>query len=263
MEYNNIVVQVKEGIATITFNRPEVLNALNSDLLKEFSHALDEITADEDVRGLILTGAGEKSFIAGADIREFPIFNALKAKSFSEMGHSLMNKLQELPIPVIAAVNGFALGGGCEIAMACDFIYASENAMFGLPEITLGIIPGFGGTQRLSRLIGMSMAKEMIFTGKMISADVAKGIGMVNKVCPLEKLMDEVITTTKTIASKGKVSVRAAKQAINNGVNIDLSTGCRIEIDAFALCFTSLDAKEGALAFLEKRKADFKGSLKE
>jgi len=263
MEYNNIVVQVKEGIATITFNRPEVLNALNSDLLKEFSHALDEITADEDVRGLILTGAGEKSFIAGADIREFPTFNALKAKSFSEMGHSLMNKLQELPIPVIAAVNGFALGGGCEIAMACDFIYASENAMFGLPEITLGIIPGFGGTQRLSRLIGMSMAKEMIFTGKMISADVAKGIGMVNKVCPLEKLMDEVITTTKTIASKGKVSVRAAKQAINNGVNIDLSTGCRIEIDAFALCFTSLDAKEGALAFLEKRKADFKGSLKE
>jgi len=263
MEYNNIVVQVKEGIAKITFNRPEVLNALNSDLLKEFSHALDEITADEDVRGLILTGAGEKSFIAGADIREFPTFNALKAKSFSEMGHSLMNKLQELPIPVIAAVNGFALGGGCEIAMACDFIYASENAMFGLPEITLGIIPGFGGTQRLSRLIGMSMAKEMIFTGKMISADVAKGIGMVNKVCPLEKLMDEVITTTKTIASKGKVSVRAAKQAINNGVNIDLSTGCRIEIDAFALCFTSLDAKEGALAFLEKRKADFKGSLKE
>lgn len=263
MEYNNIVVQVKEGIATITFNRPEVLNALNGDLLKEFSHALDEIAADEDIRGLILTGAGEKSFIAGADIREFPTFNALKAKSFSEMGHSLMNKLQELPIPVIAAVNGFALGGGCEIAMACDFIYASENAMFGLPEITLGIIPGFGGTQRLSRLIGMNMAKEMIFTGKMISADVAKSIGMVNKVCPLEKLMDEVITTTKTIASKGKVSVRAAKQAINNGVNIDLSTGCRIEIDAFALCFTSLDAKEGALAFLEKRKADFKGSLKE
>ena len=263
MEYKNIVVQVKEGIATITFNRPEVLNALNGDLLKEFSHVLDEIAADEDISGLILTGAGEKAFVAGADIREFPTFNALKAKSFSETGHILMNKLQELPIPVIAAVNGFALGGGCEVALACDFIYASENAMFGLPEITLGIIPGFGGTQRLSRLIGMSMAKEMIFTGKMIPAAEAKNIGLANMVCSQEQLMDEVIKTAKTIASKGKVSVRAAKQAINNGMNVNLATGCSIEIDAFALCFTSPDAKEGTLAFLEKRKPDFKGGLKE
>ena len=263
MEYNNIVVQVKEGIATITFNRPEVLNALSAEALKEFSHALDKINADEDIRALILTGAGEKSFIAGADIKQFLTFNTLKAKSFSEMGHSLMNKLQELPIPVIAAVNGFALGGGCEVALACDFIYASENAMFGLPEITLGIIPGFGGTQRLSRLIGMSMAKEMIFTGKMIPAAEAKDIGLANRVCSQEKLMDEVIKTAKTMASKGKVSVRAAKQAINNGMNVNLATGCSIEIDAFALCFTSPDAKEGTLAFLEKRKPDFKGSLKE
>ena len=263
MEYKNIVVQVKEGIATITFNRPEVLNALNGDLLKEFSHVLDEIAADEDISGLILTGAGEKAFVAGADIREFPTFNALKAKSFSETGHILMNKLQELPIPVIAAVNGFALGGGCEVALACDFIYASENAMFGLPEITLGIIPGFGGTQRLSRLIGMSMAKEMIFTGKIISAAEAKNIGLANMVCSQEQLMDEVIKTAKTIASKGKVSLRAAKQAINNGMNVDLTTGCSIEIDAFALCLASPDAREGALAFLEKRKADFKGDLKE
>ncbi len=263
MEYNNIVVQVKEGIATITFNRPEVLNALSAEALKEFSHALDKINADEDIRALILTGAGEKSFIAGADIKQFLTFNTLKAKSFSEMGHSLMNKLQELLIPVIAAVNGFALGGGCEVALACDFIYASENAMFGLPEITLGIIPGFGGTQRLSRLIGMSMAKEMIFTGKMIPAAEAKDIGLANRVCSQEKLMDEVIKTAKTMASKGKVSVRAAKQAINNGMNVNLATGCSIEIDAFALCFTSPDAKEGTLAFLEKRKPDFKGSLKE
>jgi len=263
MEYNNIIFQVREGIATITFNRPEILNALSAEALKEFSHALDEINADEDIRALILTGAGEKSFIAGADIKEFPTFNALKAKSFSETGHILMNKLQELPIPVIAAVNGFALGGGCEVALACDFIYASEDAMFGLPEINLGIIPGFGGTQRLPRLVGRNMAKEMIFTGKMISADEAKSIGMVNKVCPREKLMDEAITTAKTIASKGKVSVRAAKQAIDNGVNVDLTTGCRIEIDAFALCLASPDAKEGTLAFLEKRKADFKGGLKE
>ena len=263
MEYNNIVVQIKEGIATITFNRPEVLNALSAEALKEFSHALDKINADEDIRALILTGAGEKSFIAGADIKQFLTFNTLKAKSFSEMGHSLMNKLQELPIPVIAAVNGFALGGGCEVALACDFIYASENAMFGLPEITLGIIPGFGGTQRLSRLIGMSMAKEMIFTGKMIPAAEAKDIGLANRVCSQEKLMDEAVKTAKTIASRGKVSVRAAKQAINNGMNVNLATGCSIEIDAFALCFTSPDAKEGTSAFLEKRKPDFKGSLKE
>jgi len=263
VEYNNIVAQVKEGIATITFNRPEVLNALNGDLLKEFSHALDEIAADEDIRGLILTGAGEKSFIAGADIKQFLTFNTLKAKSFSEMGRSLMNKLQELPIPVIAAVNGFALGGGCEVAMACDFIYASENAMFGLPEITLGIIPGFGGTQRLPRLVGESMAKELIFTGKMIPAEEAKNMGLANRVCSQEQLMDEAVKTAKTIASKGKVSLRAAKQAINNGMDVDLATGCRIEIDAFAFCFTSPDAKEGALAFLERRKPDFKGSLKE
>jgi len=263
MEYNNIVIQVKEGIATLTFNRPEILNALNEEMLKEFSNALDEIYANQDIRVLILTGAGEKSFIAGADIKQFLTFSPLKAKSFSEMGRLLMNKLQELPIPVIAAVNGYALGGGCEVAMACDFIYASENAMFGLPEITLGIIPGFGGTQRLPRLVGESMAKELIFTGQMISAQEAKNMGLANKVCSQEQLMDDVIQTAKAITSKGKVSVRAAKQAISNGMNVDLATGCSIEIDAFALCFTSPDAKEGALAFMEKRRPDFKGSLKE
>ncbi len=263
MAYNTIIFKIREGIATIIFNRPEILNALSTEALKEFSNALDEIHANEDIRVLILTGAGEKSFVAGADIKEFLTFNPLKAKSFSEMGHSLMNKLRELPIPVIAAVNGFALGGGCEVAMACDFIYASENAMFGLPEITLGIIPGFGGTQRLPRLVGRSMAKEMIFTGKMIPAEEAKDMGLANRVCSQEQLMDEAVKTAKTIASRGKVSLRTAKQAINNGMNVDLATGCSIEIDAFALCFTSPDAKEGALAFLEKRKPDFKGSLKE
>lgn len=263
MAYNTIIFKVRENIATITFNRPEILNALNEEVLKEFSNALDEIHANEDIRVLILTGAGEKSFIAGADIKQFLTFNTLKAKSFSEMGRLLMNKLQELPIPVIAAVNGYALGGGCEVAMACDFIYASENAMFGLPEITLGIIPGFGGTQRLPRLVGESMAKELIFTGQMIPAQEAKNIGLANRVCSQEQLMDDVIKTAKTIASKGKVSVRGAKQAISNGMNVDLATGCSIEIDAFALCFTSPDAKEGALAFLEKRTPDFKGSLKE
>jgi len=263
MEYKNILFNVEQGIGTITFNRPEVLNALNETSLEELSHAIDEIAENEDIRVLILTGAGEKSFVAGADISIFPKFNALKAKLFSEMGRNLMNKLQELPIPVIAAVNGFALGGGCEVAIACDFIYASENAMFGLPEITLGIIPGYGGTQRLPRLVGMNRAKEMIFTGKMIPATEAHFMGLVNKVCPQEQLMDEVIKTAKAIVLKGKVSLRAAKQAINNGMKVDLDTGLRLETDAFALCLASPDAMEGTSAFLEKREAKFKGGLKD
>jgi enoyl-CoA hydratase len=263
MEYKNIIFKIEEQIATITFNRPEVLNALNEASLKELSHAIDNVAEDGDIRVLILTGAGDKSFVAGADIREFLKFNALKAKLFSEMGHGIVNKLQELPIPVIAAVNGFALGGGCEVVIACDFIYASENAMFGLPEINLGIIPGFGGTQRLPRHIGKNRAKEMIFTGKMVPAAEAQAMGLVNKVCAQDELMDDVLNVAKIIVSKGKVSLRAAKQAINTGMDVDLKTGCRIEIDAFAICLASPDAKEGTQAFLEKREADFKGSLQE
>ena len=263
MAYKNIIFKEEKGIATITFNRPEVLNALNEASLQEFSNALDAVASDEDIRVLVLTGAGEKSFVAGADITEFLRFNVLKAKIFAETGHGLINKLQELPIPVIAAVNGYALGGGCEIVIGCDFIYAAENAMFGLPEINLGIIPGFGGTQRLPRLIGKNMAKEMIFTGKMISAAEAHAVGWVNTVCPQDELMAEVMKTATIIASKGKASLRAAKQAINSGMDVDLKTGCRIEIDAFAICLSSPDAKEGTLAFLEKRKANFKGTLQE
>ena len=263
MAYKNIIFKVEKGIASITFNRPEVLNALNEASLQEFSNALDAVASDEDIRVLVLTGAGEKSFVAGADITEFLRFNVLKAKLFAETGHGVVNRLQELPIPVIAAVNGFALGGGCEIVIGCDFIYAAENAMFGLPEINLGIIPGFGGTQRLPRLIGKNMAKEMIFTGKMISAAEAHAVGWVNTVCPQDELMAEVMKTATIIASKGKASLRAAKQAINSGMDVDLKTGCRIEIDAFAICLSSPDAKEGTLAFLEKRKANFKGTLQE
>jgi len=166
-----------------------------------------------------------------------------------------------LPIAVIAAVNGFALGGGTEIAIACDFIYASENAKFGQPEINLGVIPGFGGTQRLPRLIGANMARELIYTGKMISAAEALQLGLANKVVPPDSLMDEVMKTAGLIASKGKVSLREAKQAINKGLDVDLASGCGIEVDAFALCYASSDAKEGTRAFLEKRPADFKGRL--
>ena len=261
MAYQNIIFEITDSVAVITFNRPKALNALNNDLLDEFSEALDTIDSADAVRILILTGAGEKAFVAGADISELATFNTLQAKLFSRKGHRIINKLQVLSIPVIAAVNGFALGGGSEIALACDFIYASEAAMFGLPEINLGIIPGFGGTQRLPRLIGLNMAKELIFSGKMVSAAEAQRIGLVNKVCAPDQLLEKVMDTAQIIAAKGRVALRAAKQAINDGVNADLATGCNIEINAFALCMASRDAKEGTSAFLEKRKADFKGSL--
>jgi enoyl-CoA hydratase len=263
MSFENIVFQVDQGIATITFNRPKALNALNQALLAELSQALDAIAADESVRVLILTGAGEKAFVAGADIGELATFSALQAKNFSKAGHAIIAKLQELPIAVIAAVNGFALGGGSEIALACDFIYAADTAKFGLPEITLGLIPGFGGTQRLPRLIGANRAKELIFTGKMISAAEAAQIGLANKVVPAAALMEEALKTARDIAAKGRVSLRAVKQAINQGLNVDLVSGCNIEVDAFALALASPDAKEGTAAFLEKRKAVFKGSLKD
>lgn len=262
MDYVNIILDVTEGIATITFNRPKSLNALNGQTLDELSSALDHIEGDETIRVLILTGAGEKAFVAGADITELATFNTLQGKMFARKGQLIISRLQELAIPVIAAVNGFALGGGSEMALACDWIYASENAMFGLPEITLGIIPGFGGTQRLPRLIGSNRAKEMIFTGKMIPAAEAASINMVNRVFPQGSLMEETLKTAKAIAAKGRVSLRAAKQAVNSGLNGDLATGCHIEADAFAICMASEDGREGTRAFIEKRKPDFKGSLK-
>jgi enoyl-CoA hydratase len=261
MAYEHIIFEIESSLATITFNRPKAMNALNNALIEEFSMALDTVASNEDIRVLILTGAGDKSFVAGADINELATFNPLEAKLFSRKGHLAIHKLQTLSIPVIAAVNGFALGGGSEIALACDFIYASKNAKFGLPEITLGIIPGFGGTQRLPRLIGKNLAKELIFTGKMVNAEEARQMGIANQIHEPESLMDAVKTTANMIAAKGKTSLRAAKEVINRGMDVDLDTGCNMEIDAFSLCMASTDAKEGTHAFLEKRKAVFKGSL--
>lgn len=262
MAYENIQYELADGLATITFNRPKALNALNGALLDELAQALDAIEENEAVQVLILTGAGEKAFVAGADIKEINTLDALGAKVFARKGQRIISRLQCLPIPVIAAVNGFALGGGSEMALACDFIYASENAQFGLPEINLGIMPGFGGTQRLPRLIGANMAKEMIFTGKMIPAAEAKEMGLVNQVCPPDSLMEAVQKTARTIAAKGKVSLRAAKEAVNRGLNADLHTGLAIECDGFAICMASEDAKEGTAAFIEKRKPQFTGKLK-
>jgi len=261
MTYENITYNSVDDIGTITFNRPKALNALNDALLNELSSVLDGIAADENIRVLILTGAGEKSFVAGADIKEIAACDALSARQLSKKGQSIFFKLEALSIPVIAAVNGFALGGGCEIALSCDFIYASEKAKFGLPEITLGLIPGYGGTQRLARLVGKNVAKEMIFTGKMISASEALSIGLVNQVCPPDELMNAVMETAKSIASKGRFSLEAAKRVVNSGFDVDLNNGCKIETDAFALCSANVDAKEGTSAFLEKRKAKFEGKL--
>ena len=261
MSFENIILKVDYPIATIFFNRPKALNALNNALFDELDIALDQVRDNTDIRVLILTGSGDKAFVAGADIAELVKMNPLEGKSFSRKGQKVFSKIEDLPIPVIAAVNGFALGGGLEAALGCDFIYASDKALFGLPEISLGLIPGFGGTQRLARRIGANRAKELIFTGKNIKAQEALEYGIVNKVIEDDKLIEEVLKTANLIASKGKVALRSAKEVIQNGLNTDIETGCRIENDVFGLNMSSEDAKEGTHAFLEKRKPVFKGEL--
>jgi enoyl-CoA hydratase len=235
MAYEDILFEVEGGIATITFNRPEVLNALKMGTLTEVGEAIRTIEDDEEVRALILTGAGDRAFVAGADIKELQKLNPISAKHFAVQGQEVLFALESLSIPVIACVNGFALGGGCEIALACDFIYASETAQLGQPEINLGIIPGFGGTQRLLRLVGRALA---------------------------ETLMEETRKVASLIATKGRVATQAVKHVIDQGMNLDLLNACALEMEAFALCFASEDAGEGFGAFLEKRKPNFTGSLR-
>ena len=261
MSYENIIFETERNVSVIRFNRPKALNAINTNVLMELSNALDKIENDPEIKALILTGAGEKSFVAGADISQMVNLTPIQLRKFSRDGQQVLFRLEELPIPVIACVNGFALGGGTEITMACDFIYASETAKFGQPEINLGVIPGFGGTQRLSRLVGKSMAKELCMTGIMISAREAKEIGLVNRVFPPEKLWEETVKTARALAGKGRVSMRAMKRCIDRGYDVDLHSGCYMESDAFALCMASPDGKEGMTAFLEKRSPEFKGEL--
>lgn len=263
MDYAHIILEVSEEVATITFNRPKALNALNAALLVELAQAAEIVQKDENVRVLVLTGAGDKAFVAGADINELAGLSVLQGKVFAQKGQAVINQIAALPIPVIAAVNGYALGGGTEMALACDFIYAAESASFGLPETNLGLIPGFGGTQRLARLIGSSQAKELIYTGKIVPAAEAKSMGIVNRVFDNEILMDEVLATARQIVAKGRVSIRAAKQTIDKGLNVDLVTGLEIEQDAFSICMASPDAVEGTRAFLDKRKPEFKGRISE
>ena len=254
MGYKNLLVEVDEDIAVVSFNRPKALNALNRKTLEEFIDIVNGLAANDNVKVVIITGTGEKAFIAGADIAEMKDMKPLDALEFMKLGHEAISGLEELPKPVIAAVNGFALGGGAELTLACDFTFASENAKFGFPEVGLGIFPGFGGTQRLPRLIGKAQAKELILTGKMISAQKAYKIGMVNRVFPTGDLLNETIKIASTIASNSTIGVKLAKAVIDKGYDLDLANGRALERNTISLCFASEDQKKRMSAFLEKGK---------
>ena len=253
MEY--IVYEQKGAYAVITISREKALNALNSQVLDELDKTLDGVNPDE-VRCLILTGAGSKSFVAGADIGEMSTLTKAEGEAFGKKGNDVFRKLETFPIPVIAAVNGFALGGGCEISMSCDIRICSDNAVFGQPEVGLGITPGFGGTQRLARLVGPGMAKQMIYTARNIKADEALRIGLVNAVYTQEELMGAAEKMAAGIAKNAPIAVRNCKKAINDGLDADMDEAIVIEEKLFGDCFESYDQKEGMAAFLEKRKVE-------
>ena len=247
-----------DGIVLLTVDRQEKLNALNPQVTEEIGQALLDVEQDEP-RAIIVTGAGERAFVAGADISEMSKMEPLEAKRFTEIGHAAMALLDKSPIPTIAAVNGFALGGGCELALACDIRIAAENALFGFPEVGLGILPGMGGTQRLPRLIGPALAKELIFSGRRIDAAEAKDIGLVNRVVPEGEALERRRELAAEIAANGPVAVRHAKTAANRSLDVDLISGLEYEADQFSLLFATQDAREGMGAFMEKRKPQFKG----
>ena len=250
-----ITYEVEGQIGIITINRPKALNALNSAVLDELDKTLDAVD-QEAIRCPILTGAGEKSFVAGADIGEMSTLTKAEGESFGKKGNDVFRKLETFPIPVIAAVNGFALGGGCEISMSCDIRICSENAVFGQPEVGLGITPGFGGTQRLARIVGTGKAKEMIYGARNIKAEEAYRIGLVNNVYPAEELMPAAKKLASTIARNAPIAVRNCKRAINEGIQVDMDQAIVIEEKLFGSCFETCDQKEGMNAFLEKRKVD-------
>jgi enoyl-CoA hydratase len=247
---------VEEKIALITMNRPKALNALNDDLLKELNSALGEVESYSDIKGAIITGAG-KAFVAGADISQMASYSPEESRVYMNFGQRVFNRIESIEKPIMAAVNGFALGGGNELCMACDFRYASEKATFGQPEVKLGIIPGFGGSQRLPRLVNPGIAKEILFSGRNVSADEALRIGLVSKVCPPDELIGESRAIMKTIVSYPAHSLRYCKVAVNQGMDGDLYKGIGLERELISLCFASPDQKEGMEAFLEKRPAQF------
>jgi len=246
------------GVVVLTIDRQDKLNALDPQVVEEIGQSLLEMES-EGPRAIIVTGAGERAFVAGADIAAMHAMDAMEAKRFSEIGHAAMALLDRSPIPTIAAVNGFALGGGCEVALACDIRVASENALFGFPEVGLGILPGMGGTQRLPRLVGPAVAKELIFTGRRIDAGEAKEIGLVNRVVLQGEALNAAKDLAAEISANGPVAVRHAKTAANRAMDVDLISGLEYEADQFALLFATEDAKEGMGAFIEKRKPGFEG----
>lgn len=248
-----VTYENKGGYGILTMNRPEALNALDSSVLNDLDAALDSVDLENN-RALIITGAGEKSFVAGADIKEMANLTKAEGEAFGKKGNDVFLKVENFPIPVIAAVNGFALGGGCELSMACDFRIASENAVFGQPEVGLGITPGFGGTQRLARLVGAGYAKQMIYTARNIKADEALRIGLVNQVVPQAELMPTVEKIASGIAKNAPIAVRQCKKAINEGLQGTIEDGVALEEKYFGECFETHDQKEGMQAFMEKRK---------
>lgn len=258
MDFKNIVLEKRGKIAIISINRPKALNALNSETLRELDCVVDMIAEDDEVYAVVLTGAGEKAFVAGADITEMKDMTVAEGRKFGILGNKVFRKIESLEKPVIAAVNGFALGGGCELSMACDIRIASTKARFGQPEVGLGITPGFGGTQRLARIAGMAVAKELIFTGNMIKADEALRVGLVNKVVEPDKVLEEALNIANTIAAQAPIAVKYCKAAINRGMQCDIETALMNESELFGECFATEDQKEGMTAFVEKREKIFK-----
>ncbi|MBU3215103.1 enoyl-CoA hydratase/isomerase family protein [Clostridium estertheticum] len=256
---NNIIFEEGKGIAKIIINRPKALNALNSETIKELGTVINEISERDDIKVVIITGAGEKSFVAGADITEMKDLTAIQAKELSRKAQKVFSEIENMPQVVIAAVNGYALGGGCELSMCCDIRLVSSKAKFGQPEVGLGIIPGFAGTQRLPRLIGKGRAKELIFTTDMIDADEAYRIGLANKVYNPEELLQKAYEMAEKIMSKAMYAVGLAKASINNGLNMDTESSYSYENSLWTICFATEDQKEGMQAFIEKRKAILKG----
>ncbi|KAF1084635.1 putative enoyl-CoA hydratase echA8 [Sporotomaculum syntrophicum] len=259
MGWNNILLEKENEIAVLTINRPDVLNALDAETLQEIGTAMDQLDNDNEVRVVILTGAGSKAFVAGADIAYMQKLTPMEAKNFSRIGQKAFSKIENLSKPVIAAINGFALGGGCELAMACDIRIASDNAKLGQPEVSLGINAGFGATQRLPRLVNPGIAKEMLFTGDYFSAERAKSIGLVNDVVPAAELMKYCMNMAKRIAARAPIAVQLTKEAINDGLEMDLEKGFIHEADIFGVAFSTEDRDEGFASYLDKRKPEFKG----
>ena len=259
MSFKNILIEKKDNIAIVKINRPKVLNALNEETIKELTKAVEELNQDKKIKVAILTGEGDKAFIAGADISAMSKMTTFEAKKFAELGHNMLFAIENSRLPFIAAINGYALGGGCETLMACDIVLAGKNAKIGQPEINLGIHPGFGGTQRLPRLVGRMKAKELLLTGRNIDSDEAYSIGLVNMVVDDDKLMETAEKIAGKIASKSSFQTDFIKSLVNKGMDVDLPSASALEISKFSSSFSTHDQKEGMKAFLEKRKPDFKG----